>query len=97
MWVVVCYDVNTETKAGRRRLRRVAQVCKDFGQRVQLSIFECQVNEMQYEDLRRKLLKEINQHMDSLRMYRITEPREHFVESFGTTQMIFFDEDPLIV
>jgi CRISPR/Cas system-associated endoribonuclease Cas2 len=52
---------------------------------------------MQYEDLRRKLLKEINQHMDSLRMYRITEPREHFVESFGTTQMIFFDEDPLIV
>lgn len=97
MWVVVCYDVNTETKAGRRRLRRVAQVCKDFGQRVQLSIFECQVNAMQYEELRRKLLKEINQHLDSLRLYRLTEPRERHVESFGTMRTIFFDEEPLIV
>lgn len=97
MWVVVCYDVNTETKAGRRRLRRVAQVCKDFGQRVQLSVFECQVNAMQYEDLRRKLLKEIKTSDDSLRFYRIGEPRERYVESFGTDRLIFFDEEPLIV
>lgn len=97
MWVVVCYDVNTETKAGRRRLRRVAQVCKNFGQRVQLSIFECQVNVMQYEELRRQLVKEIKASDDSLRFYRIAEPRDRYVEAFGTDRMIFFDDEPLIV
>jgi len=53
MWMVVCYDVNTETKEGRRRLRRVAQVCKNYGQRVQKSVFECQVDEMKAEQLRK--------------------------------------------
>ncbi|WP_298433983.1 CRISPR-associated endonuclease Cas2 [Geobacter sp.] len=97
MWVVVCYDVNTETKAGRRRLRRVAQACKNYGQRVQKSVFECQVNEMKFEDLRRKLLREIDKEQDNLRFYRLTEPREHHVETHGQTRTIFFDEEPLIV
>lgn len=46
MWIVVAYDVRTDEAKGRKRLRRVAQVCKDFGQRVQKSIFECQVDDM---------------------------------------------------
>lgn len=97
MWIVVCYDVNTEERQGRKRLRRVAQVCKNFGQRVQKSVFECQVNEMKFEELRRKLLREIKLEEDNLRFYRLTEPREKHVETYGMTRMVFFDEDPLIV
>lgn len=96
MWIIVAYDVNTETKEGRRRLRRVAQACKNFGQRVQKSVFECQVNEMMFEQLRRRLLKEIDKEEDNLRLYRLTEPREQHVETYGQSRTIFFD-DPLIV
>ncbi len=96
MWIIVAYDVNTETKEGRRRLRRVAQACKNYGQRVQKSVFECQVNDMRFEQLRRKLLKEIDKDQDNLRLYRLTEPREQHVETYGQSRTIFFD-DPLIV
>jgi len=96
MWIVVTYDVCTETKPGRRRLRRVAQVCKDYGQRVQKSVFECQVNEMMLEKLRRRLLREIDHNEDNLRFYRLTEPRDEHVETYGISRTIFFD-DPLIV
>lgn len=97
MWIVVCYDVNTETREGRRRLRRVAQVCKNFGQRVQKSVFECQVDEMKFEQLRRRLLKEINLELDNLRLYRLTEPREKRVEEYGSVRTVFFDEATLLV
>ena len=97
MWVVVCYDVNTETREGRRRLRRVAQVCKNYGQRVQKSVFECQVDEMKFEQLRKKLLKEVKLEFDNLRLYRLTEPRERHVEQYGTVQTVFFDEEALVV
>lgn len=97
MWVVVCYDVNTETREGRRRLRRVAQVCKNYGQRVQKSVFECQVDEMRYEQLRKNLLKEVKLELDNLRLYRLTEPRERHVEQHGTTRTVFFDEETLVV
>ncbi|MGC9196150.1 MAG: CRISPR-associated endonuclease Cas2 [Syntrophobacteraceae bacterium] len=97
MWIVVCYDVNTETKEGRKRLRRVAQVCKNYGQRVQKSVFECQVDEMKSEQMRRKLLKEVNLTQDNLRIYRLNEPRDKHVESYGQIQTILFDEDTLLV
>ena len=57
MLVLVCYDVNTETTAGRRRLRRVAKVCESTGQRVQKSVFECQIDIAQFEALQRRLLR----------------------------------------
>ena len=60
MLVLVCYDVNTETTAGRRRLRRVAKVCESTGQRVQKSVFECQIDIAQFEALQRRLLAEID-------------------------------------
>ena len=96
MWIIVAYDVRTEEAPGRRRLRRVAQVCKDFGQRVQKSVFECQVDDMKYEELRRRLLREINDEEDNLRLYRLTEPRDQHVETYGLSRTVFFDE-PLIV
>ncbi len=96
MWIIVAYDVNTETKSGRNRLRRVAQACKDYGQRVQKSVFECQVNEMRFEKMRQELLKIIKKDEDSLRLYHLTEPRDEHVEEYGLSKTIYF-EDPLIV
>ncbi|MBI5142022.1 MAG: CRISPR-associated endonuclease Cas2 [Nitrospirae bacterium] len=96
MWVLVSYDVSTETPEGRKRLRRVAQICKNYGQRVQKSVFECQVNEMKFEELRRELLRIINKDEDNLRLYRLTEPRERHVESYGLIKTILFDDEPLI-
>ena len=96
MRIVVTYDVSTETGEGRTRLRRVAQVCKNYGQRVQKSVFECSVNRAQYELMRQALLECIDEGEDSLRLYRLPEPRERNVEEFGRGEVIDFDE-PLIV
>lgn len=96
MLIIVTYDVSTETAAGRRRLRRVAKVCESMGQRVQKSVFECQVSEMQYEQLERALLAEIDAQADSLRFYRITEPVEVRVKQYGTYRSVDF-EGPLLV
>ncbi len=95
MDVLVAYDVNTETKEGRRRLRRVATACKDFGQRVQYSVFECSVSEAQYESLRARLLKIIDEGEDSLRIYRLQAPREEFLECYGKNSYVSYD-DPLV-
>ena len=96
MLIIATYDVSTETGAGRRRLRRVAKTCESMGQRVQKSVFECQVNEMQYEQLVRTLLAEIDEQEDSLRFYRITEPTEVRVKQYGKNRSIDF-EAPLVV
>ena len=69
MFVLVAYDVATTDKVGARRLRRVAQACKDYGQRVQNSVFECKVDGKNWIMLRDRLLKEINPKEDSLRFY----------------------------
>ena len=71
-------------------------MCKNYGQRVQRSVFECPVNEMQYERMKQRLLKRINKEEDSLRLYRMAEHRDKHVEEFGCWPVIDFDE-PLIV
>ncbi|MGE0811162.1 MAG: CRISPR-associated endonuclease Cas2 [Immundisolibacter sp.] len=96
MLVVVTYDVSTETAAGRRRLRRVAKVCESTGQRVQKSVFECQVNEMQMEQLERALLAEIDEAEDNLRFYRITESAHLRVKQYGVFRAVDF-EGPLVL
>lgn len=95
MLIIVTYDVSTETRQGRRRLRRVAKVCESMGQRVQKSVFECQVNDMQFEQLERELLAEIDEREDNLRFYRITEPVEVRVRQYGTFRSVDF-EGPLL-
>ena len=95
MDVLVTYDVNTVTKEGRRRLRKVATACMNFGQRVQFSVFECSVNEAQYEFLRTRLLKTINEDEDSLRIYHLRAPREKFLECYGQDSYVSYD-DPLV-
>lgn len=96
MLILVCYDVRTETPEGRRRLRRVAKVCESVGQRVQKSVFECRVNQMQYEELERRLLDQIDSEEDCLRLYRLTEPVDLHVKEYGTFKAVDF-EGPLIV
>ena len=96
MQVLVTYDVSTTTPEGERRLRRVAQTCVNFGQRVQKSVFECTVNEMQYEKLKRELVALIDAQVDSLRIYRLAMPKEQFCECFGMQRQIDF-EGPLVV
>jgi CRISPR-associated protein Cas2 len=96
MLVLVCYDVSTETKEGRRRLRRVAKVCESTGQRVQKSVFECQLDVAQFEGLERKLLAEINPLQDCLRLYRIPETRGFGGLEHGSFKAIDFD-GPLVI
>ena len=96
MNLLVTYDVSTTTPEGRRRLRRVAQVCQDFGQRVQYSVFECSVGETDLVRLRSRLLDEIDPDEDSLRLYRLHGSIADTVEVHGLDRRIDFD-GPLIV
>jgi len=96
MHVLVAYDVATDSPAGRKRLRRIAQACQNFGQRVQKSVFECAVNEMQYESLTRQLLKIMNEEEDNLRLYRLAQPKEQFLKVYGIDTSVDFKE-PLIL
>ena len=95
MLFLVCYDVNTESKAGRRRLRRIAKVCEGTGQRVQNSVFECQVTLAEFEALERKLVLEMSIEEDNLRLYQIPESRGYTVKEYGNFKAIDF-EAPLI-
>ena len=83
MEILVVYDVATETKAGRRRLRRVAKRCEAYGQRVQKSVFECTLGPADLERMRRELSREIKDTEDSLRIYRLREPRERYLQVLG--------------
>ncbi len=96
MNVLVAYDVNTQTKAGESRLRKVARACKGFGQRVQFSVFECSLSEADFERLRSRLLKIIHIEEDSLRIYMLYGRREEVVEVHGRDLYVDF-RDPLIV
>lgn len=96
MLVLVTYDVSTETSAGRRRLRRVAKVCQNYGQRVQFSVFECKVDAATLVVLEADLLKEIDETEDNLRMYRLNEPLSKNVKEFGKFKATDF-EGPLIL
>lgn len=95
MMVLVSYDVSTTTPEGRRRLRRVAKTCKDFGQRVQNSVFECKVDPTQWTQLRFRLLKELNDEEDSLRFYFLGANWKGRVEHHGIKRVLDLD-GPLI-
>lgn len=96
MFVLVTYDVSTTTAAGRRRLARVAKVCKDFGQRAQNSVFECQVDPAQYADLKHRLLGIVEPEQDSLRFYLLGANWQRRVEHHGVNVTVDLDE-PLIL
>lgn len=83
MLVLVTYDVSTVNSAGKRRLNRVAKICLDFGQRVQNSVFECQVDPAQWSRLRHRLLEQYEPAEDSLRFYFLGANWRRRVEHHG--------------
>jgi CRISPR-associated protein Cas2 len=96
MLVVVAYDVNTESEDGRRRLRRVAKVCEDGGQRVQNSVFECLVDAARWVKMRARLVGEIDAGADSLRFYFLGDNWKRRVEHVGAKPS-YDPQGPLVV
>ena len=95
MFILITYDVNTEDSAGRKRLRRVAKICVNYGVRVQNSVFECQADAAQWRVLKDKLLSEIDEDKDSLRFYILNDKQRAKAEHHGAKPAIVVDE-PLI-
>ena len=83
MFILIAYDVSTTDKAGQKRLRRVARACEDYGVRVQMSVFECQLGKTEWAALRNRLLKEIDPKQDSLRIYHLDEDAKDKTEQHG--------------
>lgn len=96
MLILISYDVQTSSAGGARRLRRVARACRDYGQRVQYSVFECEVTPDQWVVLRGRLLKEVDTERDSLRFYFLGATGKRRVEHVGAKAALDLD-DPLIV
>jgi CRISPR-associated protein Cas2 len=96
MLVIVCYDVSTETREGQRRLRRVAKACEARGQRVQKSVFECQLDLAEMEALERKILAIMDLSRDCLRLYRMADTRGCEVREHGKFKALDF-EAPLVL
>ncbi len=96
MMVLVSYDVSTEDDQGARRLRRVAKACKDYGQRVQYSVFECIVDPAQWAKFKRRLMDEIDPEKDSLRFYFLGSNWERRIEHIGAKESLD-QEGPLVI
>jgi CRISPR-associated protein Cas2 len=83
MMVLVSYDVSTRDAAGERRLRRVSRACQDYGQRVQFSVFEIEIDPDQWAVLKQRLLDLIDGQSDSLRFYYLGKQWQTRIEHFG--------------
>lgn len=96
MLVLITYDVNTESKAGRTRLRKVAKQCVNYGQRVQNSVFECVLDSAQLAEVKHLLEKIIDEDKDSLRFYLLGKNYKDKVIHIGTKKS-FDVMDTLII
>ena len=90
MWILITYDISTETAEGRSRLRRVAKTCEDYGQRVQKSVFECTVSDATFLEMKTRLVKIIDESEDSIRFYKLPGNRNRLVEEFGRSNVVDF-------
>lgn len=96
MFLVITYDVSTrDEKAGPRRLRRVAKACTSYGVRVQKSVFEMQLGQKEWVELKARLLDEIDPSQDSLRVYHLENAAPGKIEHFGTKTPVNVVEDTL--
>lgn len=95
MFVLITYDVNTMDADGRKRLSRISKTCKNYGQRVQFSVFECLVDPARWAMLRDKLVAEMDQKKDSLRFYFLGSNWRHRVEHVGAKPSLD-QEGPLV-
>jgi CRISPR-associated protein Cas2 len=94
--VLITYDVNTETLSGRKRLRQIAKTCTDYGQRVQNSVFECNLDSTILVNVKAKLLKIMDKDKDSIRFYSLGNNYKNNVEHYGA-KVSFDVTEPLII
>ena len=96
MYILVTYDVDTTDKAGQRRLRRVAKACLDYGQRVQNSVFECELTDVQFCILKERINDIIDNSLDSIRFYHLNRIENRRVEVMGV-ETAFDVNDAIII
>ena len=96
MYILVTYDVDTTDKYGQRRLRRVAKACLDYGQRVQNSVFECELTEVQLCMLKERIKEIIDHSLDSIRFYHLNRSENRRVEVMGV-ETAFNVNDAIII
>ena len=96
MLVLITYDVNTETAAGKARLRKVAKQCVNYGRRVQNSVFECNLSEAQLCILKNILKEIIDKTTDSIRIYTLNNNESRRVEVLGVETAINFNSEMII-
>ncbi|MDI3537163.1 MAG: CRISPR-associated protein Cas2 [Epulopiscium sp.] len=97
MMVLITYDVETVSAHGQKRLRKVAKICTNYGQRVQNSVFECIVNPMQLQIIKEEILKVIDMEKDSVRFYHMGSNWSVRVEHMGTKIPLNLERDNLII
>ena len=96
MYVLITYDVDTISETGQKRLRQVAKACKDYGQRVQNSVFECEVTEAQFTLLKSRIEGIIDDKLDSIRFYFLMRNDQRRVSSLGKVTSYGIDEAIII-
>ena len=96
MMVLITYDVDTISETGAKRLRKVAKVCQNYGQRVQNSVFECRLTESQYVLLRNKIESIINDDLDNVRFYFLGNNWNHRIETIGKDCIVNLDRELII-
>lgn len=96
MNILIVYDVNTSTAAGRKRLRHVAKCCKNYGQRVQNSVFECQIEYHSYPMLKHALEEIIDIEADTIRIYNLGKNYQTTTEQLGRSTSYDFEGDFII-
>ncbi|MDR1753754.1 MAG: CRISPR-associated endonuclease Cas2 [Eubacterium sp.] len=96
MLVLITYDVSTETAQGRKRLRQIAKTCMNYGQRVQNSVFECNLDAAQLVKVKTLLIKIFDKEKDSLRFYSLGNNYKNNVEHYGA-KASFDVTEPLII
>ena len=96
MMVLITYDVNLETTEGKRRLRQVAKACVNYGQRVQNSVFECNLSPLDYAKLKDEISKIADKENDSIRYYHLGDKWERRIEHFGKNEA-YNPEGPLVI
>ncbi|MGB4610880.1 MAG: CRISPR-associated endonuclease Cas2 [Saccharofermentanales bacterium] len=92
MYILVTYDVETIDNDGKKRLRKIAKICQNYGQRVQNSVFECRVNEQEYLLLKSEIIKKMDAKKDSVRFYRLGTKYKEKIEHFGVKEPYDFEE-----
>ena len=96
MLVLITYDVDTISETGQKRLRKVAKLCQDYGQRVQNSVFECRLSEAQFVVLKNKLESIMNHDLDNIRFYFLGKNWKNRIESIGKQMVMDIDEELII-